>query len=469
MNDQTDGQLLRFYAEHSTESAFAELVRRHLNFVYSAALRLVCDRHLAEDVTQSVFVALANNAARLTERTNLCGWLHQTAQNIAAQTVRTIERRRTREQEAVNMNQLLSSESETSWERITPHLDAALSELVELDRDALFLRYFKNYDLRTVGTTLGISDDAAQKRVSRAVERLREFLAKRGVTVGAAGLAVVISANAVQAAPGGLAVTITAAAIAGTAVSTSAIIPATKIIAMTTLQKAIVAATVAALTGAGIYEAREASQLREQNQTLQKQQAPLAEQIQQLQRERDEITNRLPLMAEEISNSKKNNDELLKLRGEVGVLQRQGTDANQRLHAAEEKLAAELSSKAQFEAHQSATTSAMKQLGLAMFSYSTEHGNQFPTNEVQISKELGGSFSIGGIDLGNFEFVHAGTISPDHPNMILLRERLAREAPDGTWKRIYGFADGRVFTATSNDGNFDAWEKANTYSPPANQ
>src|SRR5438093_10161818 len=177
---------------------------------------MVRDPHLAEDVTQSVFVAFAKNAAQLINRRVMSGWLHRTAQNIAAQTVRTIERRRAREQEAVAMNELLSTEPDAIWDQIAPHLDEALGELNEGDRDALLLRYFERKSAREMAQTLGTSEDAAQKRVSRAIERLREFLAKRGVTVGASRLVVVISANAVEAAPVGLAVTIsTTATLAG--------------------------------------------------------------------------------------------------------------------------------------------------------------------------------------------------------------------------------------------------------------
>src|SRR5439155_20518649 len=119
------------------------------------------------------------------------------------------------------------------------HLDQALSELNEADRNAVLLRYFERKSAREIAETLGTSEDAAQKRVSRAVDRLREFFAKRGITVGASGLVVVISANAVQAAPVGLAVTIsTAAVLAGTTLATTA--TATKTIVMTALQKTIV-------------------------------------------------------------------------------------------------------------------------------------------------------------------------------------------------------------------------------------
>ena len=323
MNSLADQQLLYDYAAHQSDAAFAELVRRHIDLVYSAALRMVGDTHLAEDVTQSAFVALAQNARQLTGRAVLSGWLHRTAQNLAANAVRSEVRRRAREQEAAVMNELLSAESDATWETIAPHLDAALGELNDAERDALLLRYFERKSAREMAAILGTSEDAAQKRVSRAMERLREFFSKRNVTVGASGLAVLISANAVQSAPIGLAATISAAAVlAGTVVSTSTAIAATKTIAMTTLQKTIVGAALIAVVGTGVFEAHQASQLRDQVQTLQQQQAPLAEQIQELQRERDDATNQLAGLLAENSRLKSNSKgtELLKLRGEVTTL-----------------------------------------------------------------------------------------------------------------------------------------------------
>ena len=318
MNDQTDPQLLRAYADRRSDPAFAELVRRHLDHVHSAALRMVNDSHLAQDVTQGVFVALAKNAGQLTDRAVLSGWLHRTAQNIAAQTVRTDVRRRAREQEAAAMNELLAHDPGTDWKDIAPHLDAALGELPEPDRDALMLRYFERKTAREMAQTLGISDEAAQKRVSRAVEHLRELFAKRGVTAGATGLAVLLTANAVQAAPVGLAVTISAAAtLTAATLTTTATATAVKTIAMTTLQKTLVTATVAVLAGAGIYEARQASQLREQVQTLQQQHGPLAEQLKKLESERVEMAGQLASLRDEADRNKSNNVELLRLRGEV--------------------------------------------------------------------------------------------------------------------------------------------------------
>lgn len=320
MNSLTDQQLLRDYVERKSDAAFAELVQRHVDHVHSTALRLVCDSHLARDVTQGAFVALAQNARQLTGRPILSGWLHLTTRNLAANIVRSEVRRRAREQEAVAMNQLLANEPDASWDAIAPHLDAALGELNETERDAVMLRYFERKSARQMAEILGMSEDAAQKRVSRAVEHLREGLTKQRLAIGAAGLATLISVNAVQSAPMGLAATIsTAAALSGTAISTSTFVAATKTIAMTALQKTLIVAVVAAVTGTGIYAAHENSKLHGEIQALQQQQAPLTAQIQQLQQERDDATNRLAgLLAEKAQwESNANQMELLQLRGEL--------------------------------------------------------------------------------------------------------------------------------------------------------
>ena len=260
MNSLTDQQLLRDYAERRSEAAFAELVQRHVDFVYSAALRVIRDPHLAEDVTQGAFVALAANARQLWDRPVLAGWLHCTARNLATKIVRSEVRRRVREQETVAMNELLSTEADANWEHIAPHLDAALGELSESDRDAVLLRYFERKSARELGPMFGISDEAAQKRVSRAVEQLRQFFAKRGVTIGASGLIALVSVHAVQAAPVGLAATAsTAAILAGTTLLATGTATATKAIAMNTLQKSLIGAALVAALGVGIYSCHQDS------------------------------------------------------------------------------------------------------------------------------------------------------------------------------------------------------------------
>ena len=317
----SDLDLLGQYTRNHSQDAFATLVQRHLDLVYSAALRQVHSPQLAEEIAQSVFTDLARDAGKLKSDTILTAWLYAVTRRTAIDAIRKESRRQLREQIAVEMNHMNASTND--WTQLEPLLDDAMAALEETDRSAVLLRYFENKTLREVGEALGASEDAAQKRVSRAVERLREFFSKRNVIIGASGLAVLVSANAVHAAPVGLATTISAAAVlAGTAVSTSTAITATKVIAMTTIQKAIIGATLAAAVGAGIFEARQASQLSKQNQALQQQQASLAGQIRRLQQERDNMMDQLSaLQAENLQlNSNSNETELLKLRGEVTQL-----------------------------------------------------------------------------------------------------------------------------------------------------
>jgi RNA polymerase sigma factor (sigma-70 family) len=265
-----DADLLRQFVRERSQDAFAELARRHLDLVHSAALRQVRSAQLAEDIAQSVFTDLARNAGKLKPGTVLTAWLYAVTRRTAVDVIRKESRRRLREQIAAEMNSMNAPDA--NWTQIEPLLDEAVSALEETDRAAVLLRFFENKSLREVGQQLGVSDDAAQKRVGRAVEKLREFFSKRKVTVGAAGLAALISANAVQSAPAALAITICSAAFVGTAVSSSAVIAATtKTIAMTTLQKLIFGTALIAAVGAGIYEAHQARQLRGQNESLRQQ------------------------------------------------------------------------------------------------------------------------------------------------------------------------------------------------------
>lgn len=347
----SDLDLLGQYARSKTQDAFAEIVRRHVDLVYSAALRQVRSPQLAEEIAQSVFADLARNAGKLKPDTILTAWLYAVTRRTAIDVVRNESRRRMREHIAVEMTNMNATAE--NWTHIEPLLDDAMAALDDIDRAAVLLRYFENKSLREVGATLGTSDDAAQKRVSRAVERLREFFEKRNVTVGAGGLVVLISANAVQSAPIGLAVTISAAAVlAGTAVHTSTVIAATKTIAMTTLQKTLITVTVTVLAGGGIYEARHAAQLRGRVQTLQQQQAPLAEQIRQLHRERDDATNRLASLADELAKVKNNNLELMKLRGQMTQLRNETEiESDPAFPKARLWMAKELKLRQQFEQH----------------------------------------------------------------------------------------------------------------------
>ena len=325
-----DLDLLRRFASDHAQGAFTEIVRRHVNLVYSAALRQVRSPQLAEEVAQSVFSDLARHADKLKPDTVLTAWLYQVTRHTAVDVVRKESRRQLREQVAVEMTGMNATDHD--WRQIQPLLDDAMAALEETDRSAILLRFFENKSLREVGAALGASEDAAQKRVSRAVEQLREFFSKRNVTIGASGLAAVIAANAVQAVPVGMAATISASAVlAGTVVHTSTIIAATKTIAMTTLQKAVITAALTVAVGAGVFEAHQAARLREQNQTLRQNQMTLAEQIQELQSEHDAATNQVSgLLAENLQlQSGLNENELLKLRAEVTRLRRDSQELAQ--------------------------------------------------------------------------------------------------------------------------------------------
>ncbi len=323
----TDAELLATFARTHSEAAFAELVQRHVNLVYSAARRQVNgDDHLAKDVAQMVFTDLARKADSLARRESLTGWLYTSAHFAAVKIVRGENRRRDREENFMR-EPIAETAPAADWEQLRPMLDAVMHELKEADREAVLLRYFENRSFAEVGAKLGLNENAARMRVERDLEKLRGNFAKRGVAA-TASLAAVISANAVQAAPVGLAATISAAAVlAGTAIHTSTVIAATKTIAMTTIQKTLVTATIAVLAGAGIYEAHQAVQLRDQVQTLQQQQAPLAEQIQKLRGEGDKATNIISWLKQELAKNESNNVELLKLRGEIGVVHNQLADA----------------------------------------------------------------------------------------------------------------------------------------------
>jgi RNA polymerase sigma factor (sigma-70 family) len=325
-----DAELLSRYAAEQSEAAFAELTRRHVDLVHSAALRLMNgDLHAAQDVTQQVFTEVARQAKRLARHPALVGWLYTTTRLMALRMNRTEQRRQAREQEANMLNQLLHDDSPpVDWNRFRPVIEDAMHELDDQDRHAVLLRYFQNKTLNEVGAALNLTENAARMRVDRALDKLRGKLARHGITTTATALAAVVAANAVQAAPAGLAATISAAAVAGSAVQASTLIVATKAIVMTTLQKTIVAAALAAAVGTGVYAVHQGAQLRGQIQSLKEQQMPMTAQIQQLQRERDAATNRLAALTKELASAKKNPAEVLKLRGEVGTL-RQRAAANE--------------------------------------------------------------------------------------------------------------------------------------------
>jgi RNA polymerase sigma factor (sigma-70 family) len=251
-----DMALLREYTQRNSEEAFAALVSRHVNLVYSVALRQVCDPHLAEEITQAVFIILARKAKSLNAKTILPGWLCRTARYASANALTIQRRRQHREQEAYMQSFLNETESK-AWTQIAPLLDTALSQLGQTDHNAIVLRFFEGRNFNEVGAALGASEDAAKKRVTRAVEKLRKFFTKRGIALSAAIIAGAISANSVQAAPAMLAKTISAVAIAKGAAASGSILTlingAMKLMAWTKMKTAAVAGAVILLAaGTGL-------------------------------------------------------------------------------------------------------------------------------------------------------------------------------------------------------------------------
>jgi len=211
-----DTELLRRYVDDGSETAFAELVQRHLGLVYAAALRqLGGATHRAEEATQGVFIALARKARTLTGRRELGGWLYTSTHYACAKIKRTEQRRQSREQEAFLMNETsLDNGSHPDWEHLRPVLDEVLLELKAADREAILLRFFHGRRLAEVGATFSVSEDAARMRIERALDRLREALGRRGVTSTSAALGLLLANQPAVAIPAALGATVTGAALA---------------------------------------------------------------------------------------------------------------------------------------------------------------------------------------------------------------------------------------------------------------
>lgn len=237
----SDAELLRTYVAQSANASLAALVERHVNLVYSVARRHVSSSQLAEDVTQSVFIELARNARKISPGTPIVAWLHVVSRRTALNAARGETRRHLREQAAAEIAAMKSTPP--SWDEVSPLLDEAVESLSETDRAAVLLRFFENKKLRDVGLALGLSDDAAQKRVTRALEELRAFFRRRGMVVSSASLASELATHGIGPVPAALGSLITAAA---TSAVPSATFSTTTILALTTSQKIGVAAAIVA-------------------------------------------------------------------------------------------------------------------------------------------------------------------------------------------------------------------------------
>ncbi|HUA68839.1 MAG TPA: TIGR03435 family protein, partial [Candidatus Saccharimonadales bacterium] len=244
-------ELVDEFTRQNSEMAFAKLVQRHIHLVYSVARRFAGNSNDAQDITQAVFIILARKAGSLSPRTVLTGWLYETTRFTAMRFLRTHARRRAHEQEAVLRSTIENSDDGQVWHQLAPYLEAAMSRLRSLDRTLLALRYYENKTGAEAAALLGIREEAARKRASRALEKLQRFFVKRGITSTTAIIAGAISANSVQAAPAALAMSVTAAAItkgATASASTLTLIKgALKVMAWSKAKTAVVAGIIVLL------------------------------------------------------------------------------------------------------------------------------------------------------------------------------------------------------------------------------
>ena len=457
--------LLAEYVKDGSELAFRELVTRYVDLVYSAAVRLVGeDRHLAEDVAQTVFADLARLARRLSKDVLLGGWLHRHTCFVAATLLRGERRRRARERQAIEMN-ALQDHSEGNMALVGPVLDEAINQLGAPDRTAILLRFFEQRDFRAVGEALGSSEDAARMRVNRALEKLHSLLKRRGVTLSAAALGTALASQVVTAAPVGLAAGISSAVLAGTAAGSGLTLSTLKLILMAKLKIGIVSAVlVASVVTPLVLQHQARAKLREQDDSLRQQQS----EVTALQAENERLSK---LVAGRSLTSNQPED-LQRLRAEAAALQQQTgavarlREENRKLKAATAKPQTPLQEREEMVVRMGYSKNWM----LAFILYAEKHQEHYPTDFEQakafLPKEAKAELEAAA---DQFEIVYQGkwTDLKDFGEAVILREKQAHQMPDGKWAKVYGFADGHCQLHAEPDGNFEAWEKKHIFAPAA--
>ena len=390
---ERDGLLIAEFNAQRSEAAFAALVRQHIGLVFATALRQVGDAGAAEEITQNVFVVLAQAAGKLESHPTIAGWLHQTALNKSREWLREELRRRRREQVAVNL-ELAGKEGDSVWTPLVPLLDEALLELRERDRAAVILHFMEGQTFHEVGSTLGVGEDAARKRVNRCLDQLTNFFRRRGFAVPAVAAGAPLFTLSSHAAPAGLAASATTAGLAAahSAASTSTLTlikGALKIMAWTKAKTAVVA-------GAILILAAGTTTVIVKNSGHQSQ-----------------AKSPLPPEAEE-----------------------------------------------SFQRESIVRMNQSKQWALASILYANDRQNQLPDNFQQLKTYL----PKAGLSDSNWEIVSGGNLnsfvnSSQNSRIILLREKAARQSPDGKYVKAYAFVDGHVEMISSPDDDFAALEK----------
>lgn len=324
----SDWDLLREYVDAGSEKAFSELVGRHLDMVYSVAFRRLNDAGAAQEAAQSVFCLLAEKARQIPSGAQLGGWLYQTACFKSAEFARKEHRRREREKEVSGME--LSdpnTEADAAWKQMASLLDDAVRDLNEPDRQAVVLRFFERKSLRDVGLALRLDEDAARKRVSRAVDKLRSWFAKKGVSCSTSVLTAALLTNAVQTAPAGAASLLIKAALTSAAVSAASVAPpiVSNLLKIMIAKKIIVIAAVVAVSIPTAVLWKQNNELRAELDSLR----PLAGEAERLRAANTALTAS-QIDTNELARLKAGQTELLRLRGQLALARKQPAVASER-------------------------------------------------------------------------------------------------------------------------------------------
>jgi RNA polymerase sigma factor (sigma-70 family) len=471
-----DTELLNHYVSDRSESAFTELTRRHIDLVYSAALRLLSgDVHRAQDVTQQVFTELARRARQLTGHPALVGWLYTTTRQMALRAIRTEQRRKAREQEAHSMNEVLHDPTSPSdWGHLRPVLDEAMHGLSENDRLAVLLRFFQNKNFKEVGDALGTSDNTARMRVERAIEKLRAQLARKGVSSTASALALTLAGNAVAATPAGLAVNIASIAVASAAAGTGTTLSLIKIMGITKLKMGLASTLlITSVATTWVLEKQAQARLRDRTVTIQEQ----SNQLSQLRVDHDLLNN---LASQAKAPSSNDGFELQKLQAEIVPLRKQA-EVVTALRQEEQRLKALLAQAEKdvqnAETNWQSTTNSVQlnekihyamSLTLAMHEYASKHDGAFPTNLEDVvpffREEDQGQTNVSS---SQFEIAFHGSRKDiakyAHPDQIILvKEKEPWRNIDGKWLITWSDLRGAGYHFCPADGKFEDWVNQHT-------
>lgn len=441
MNDRNP---LQEFVHDGSQEAFQQIVREHLPLVWSTARRLVEDAHLAEDVAQQVFSLLARKAATLSENVILSGWLYRATVHTASRARRAEQRRLHREEQAVAAIAMNDSSSDSIWSELEPLLDDAMSQLDDLDRDAVVLRFFDKRSLREVGAALGTSDDAAQKRLSRAVEKLRQFFAQKGKAVTAGALIAAIGDGAIQPVPAAVLASITSSVVPVLPVAANL-----NLIPWTMINPVLATVAIVGLVTTAIVQ-------RSANRSLR---AELDAAHTALEAEKEKPAPQPLVEAQRPADDM----ELLRLRGEVARLRRVAVELEQtkREFASFRQTSVRAAQQAQSQqpapisiaaSNITRTVNNMKQMGLALRMIAHDKiesefiadGKATPALVKAIGSEITVKKVLENVTLLVNHSAEIDQLVNNDPNRVVGFSTTAMQDDEGRWIRAYLMADGSV-------------------------